>query len=92
MQWQSDVSKIVGHFNHSTLANSHLEDIQVQLNQPTKRLQQGMQTCWSSRYYMLQSLNEQKQALGIFGSEQLLGHLKVHQWTLLEKVPLSWLR
>lgn len=43
-------------------------------------------------YYMLQSLNEQKQALGIFGSEQLLGHLNVHQWTLLEKVPLSWLR
>ena len=31
--------RIVGHFKHSPLAYSHLEDIQVEINQPLKRLQ-----------------------------------------------------
>ncbi|KAL0188436.1 hypothetical protein M9458_015535 [Cirrhinus mrigala] len=52
--------KIVGHFKHSALAYSRLEDIQGQLNQPIKRLQQDVQTRWNSTYYMLQSLIEQK--------------------------------
>ena len=34
--------KIVGHFKHSPLAYSRLEDIQVELNMPTKRLQQDV--------------------------------------------------
>ncbi|XP_070399081.1 zinc finger BED domain-containing protein 4-like isoform X1 [Nothobranchius furzeri] len=56
--------KIVGHFKHSVLAYSRLEDIQGQLNQPIKRLQQDVQTRWNSTYYMLQSLIEQKRVLG----------------------------
>ncbi|XP_021170026.2 zinc finger BED domain-containing protein 4 [Fundulus heteroclitus] len=78
--------KIVRHFKHSTLAYSRLEDIQLQLNQPTKRLQQDVQTRWNSTFYMLQSLIEQKRALGIYGSEhELPENLAAHQWALLEK-------
>ncbi|CAI5676938.1 unnamed protein product [Oreochromis niloticus] len=61
--------KIVGHFKHSALASSRLEDIQLQINQPAKRLQQYVQTRWNSTFYMIQSLIEQKRALGIFVSE-----------------------
>ncbi|KAK0142412.1 Retrovirus-related Pol polyprotein from type-1 retrotransposable element R2 [Merluccius polli] len=61
--------RIVGHFKHSDLAYSRLEDIQLQINQPTKRLQQDVQTCWNSTFYMIQSLIEQKRALGIYASE-----------------------
>ncbi|RXN38504.1 zinc finger BED domain-containing 4-like protein [Labeo rohita] len=64
--------KIVGHFKHSALAYSRLEDIQGQLNQPIKRLQQDVQTCWNSTYYMLQSLIEQKRVLGVYVSEHEL--------------------
>ncbi|XP_067283555.1 zinc finger BED domain-containing protein 4-like [Pseudorasbora parva] len=60
--------KIVGHFKHSALAYSLLEDIQGQLNQPIKRLQQDVQTRWNSTYYMLQSLIEQKRVLGVYQS------------------------
>lgn len=80
--------KIVGHFKHSALAYSQLEDIQVQLNQPVKRLQQDVPTRWNSTYYMLQSLIEQKRALGIFGSEHELPDnltITAHQWSLFEK-------
>ncbi|CAI5660564.1 unnamed protein product [Oreochromis niloticus] len=79
--------KIVGHFKHSAVASSRLEDIQLQINQPAKRLQQDVQTRWNSTFYMIQSLIEQKRALGIFVSEYgLPDTLTAHQWTLLEKV------
>ncbi|XP_025752745.1 zinc finger BED domain-containing protein 4-like [Oreochromis niloticus] len=79
--------KIVGHFKHSALAISRLEDIQLQINHPVKQLQQGVQTRWNSTFYMIQSLIEQKRALGIFVSEYgLPDTLTAHQWTLLEKV------
>ncbi|KAG7494945.1 hypothetical protein JOB18_040619 [Solea senegalensis] len=75
--------KIVGHFKHSALANSHLEDIQLEIL-PANRLQQDVQNCWN---YMIQSLIEQKGALGIFVSEYgLPDTLTAHQWKLLEKV------
>lgn len=78
--------KIVGHFKHSALAYSRLEDIQGQLNQPIKRLQQDVQTRWNSTYYMLQSLIEQKRVLGVYVSEhELPGYLTAHQWALMEK-------
>ncbi|XP_059201115.1 zinc finger BED domain-containing protein 4-like [Centropristis striata] len=79
--------KIVGHFKHSALANSRLEDIQLEINQPAKRLQQDVQTRWNSTFYMIQSLIEQKRPLGIFVSEHgLPDTLTAHQWILLEKV------
>ncbi|XP_023662393.2 zinc finger BED domain-containing protein 4-like [Paramormyrops kingsleyae] len=78
--------KIVGHFKHSALAYSRLEDIQGQLNQPIKRLQQDVQTHWNSTYYMLQSLIEQKRVLGVYVSEhELPDYLTAHQWALMEK-------
>lgn len=78
--------KIIGHFKHSALAYSHLEDIHLQLSQPIKRLQQDVQTRWKSTYYMLQSLMEQRRALGVFGSEhELPNNLTTQQWALLEK-------
>lgn len=52
--------RIVG---HSPLAYSLLEDIQLQLNQPIRRLQQDVQTRWNSTFYMVRSLLEQKRAL-----------------------------
>lgn len=79
--------RVVGHFKHSALAYSRLEDIQLEINQPAKRLQQDVQTRWNSTFYMIQSLVEQKRALGIFVSEHgLPDALMAHQWTLLEKV------
>ncbi|XP_039862989.1 zinc finger BED domain-containing protein 4-like [Simochromis diagramma] len=88
MRWQLENScKIVGHFKHSALASSRLKDIQLQVNQPARRLQQEVQTRWNSTFYMTQTLIEQKQALGIFVSEYgLTDTLMAHQWTLQEKV------
>ncbi|KAK0142029.1 Zinc finger BED domain-containing protein 4 [Merluccius polli] len=78
--------KIVGHFKHSPLAYSRLEDIQLQISQPAKRLQQDVQTRWNSTFYMIQSLMQQKRALGVFVSEyELPDNLTAPQWTLLEK-------
>ena len=77
--------KIVGHFKHSPLAYSHLEDVQIELGQPTARLQQDVQTRWNSTYYMMQSLTEQKRALTLYASEHDLPvTLSANQWTLLE--------
>ncbi|CAI5660663.1 unnamed protein product [Oreochromis niloticus] len=77
--------KIVGHFKHSALAYSRLEDIQGQLNQPIEGLQQDVQTRWNSTYYILQSLTEQKRVLGVYVSEhELPDYLTAHQWALME--------
>ncbi len=40
--------KIIGHFKHSPLACSHLEDIQIDLKMEVKRLQQDVQVRWNS--------------------------------------------
>ncbi|KAK7877950.1 hypothetical protein WMY93_031399 [Mugilogobius chulae] len=55
----ANARKIVGHFKHSPLAYSRLEDIQMDLHMDIKRLQQDVQTRWNSSLYMLQSLLEQ---------------------------------
>lgn len=45
--------KMVKHFKHSPLATTHLEDIQKDLQMPTKRLHQNVATRWNSIYYMV---------------------------------------
>ena len=61
--------RVVGHFKHSPLACSHLEDIQKELNMPVKKLQQDVPTRWNSTYYMKQSLVEQKRALSAYAAD-----------------------
>lgn len=79
--------KIVGHFKHSPQAYSRFHDIQEQLGQPRKCLQQDVITRWNSTFYMLESLIEQRRALGAFATENdLPATLTMHQWGLIENV------
>ncbi|KAK7898583.1 hypothetical protein WMY93_019436 [Mugilogobius chulae] len=83
----ANARKIVGHFKHSPLAYSRLEDIQMDLHMDIKRLQQDVQTRWNSSLYMLQSLLEQKRALSVFAAERTLpAALTAYQWELMSKV------
>ena len=80
--------KIVGHFKHSPKAYSSLEDLQIELNVTPKRLQQDVQTRWSSTKYMIDSLIHQKRPLHAYSSEEnhtLPAILTANQWGLLEK-------
>lgn len=80
------IKKIVGHFKHSPLAYSRLEDLQDELKITPKRLQQDVQTRWSSTRRMIDSLLHQKWALHASSSEyNLPGILTGNQWGLLEK-------
>uniref|UniRef100_UPI0037E9BABF ribitol-5-phosphate transferase FKTN isoform X2 n=1 Tax=Semicossyphus pulcher TaxID=241346 RepID=UPI0037E9BABF len=77
---------IVGHFKHSPLAYSRLHDIQIQMQMQPKRLQQDVRTRWNSTYFMIDSLLEQRRALGAYVADHgLPTTLTVNQWTLLEK-------
>nr|XP_023693584.1 zinc finger BED domain-containing protein 4-like [Paramormyrops kingsleyae] len=79
--------KLIGHFKHSPLAYSRLYDIQAQLNQPKKRLQQDVSTRWNSTVYMLQSLLEQRRAICVYAAENdLPATLTAHQWELMDNV------
>ncbi len=78
--------KIVGHFKHSPLAYSRLEDIQHEFQMPLKRLQQDVKTRWNSTYYMIQSILEQKRTLCAFAADhELPAVLTANHWALLEK-------
>lgn len=82
----ANARKIVGHFKHSPLAYSRLQDIQVELNMPPKRLLQDVQTRWNSTHYMVKSLLAQKRSLSAYVSEyDLPSTLTANQWGLLEK-------
>ena len=79
--------RIVTHFKHSSLAYSKLHAIQEELGQPKKRLQQDVPTRWNSTFYMLQSLLEQKRALGLYATEhELPAVLTTNQWGLIENL------
>ncbi|XP_035984217.1 zinc finger BED domain-containing protein 4-like [Fundulus heteroclitus] len=79
--------RIVGHFKHSQLAYSRLQNIQKQLGQPIKRLQQDVPTRWNSTVNMLQSLMEQKRALGAYGADYDLPSMFTgSQWKLVENM------
>ncbi len=78
--------KIVGHFKHSPLAYSRLEDIQREFQMPLKRLQQDVKTRWNSTYYMIQRILEQKRTLCAFAADhELPAVLTANHWALLEK-------
>lgn len=78
--------KIIGHFKHSPLAYSCLEDKQLELMMDVRRLQQDVPVRWNSSLYMLQSILEQKQPLLLYaGSYNLPATLTGAQWTLMEK-------
>lgn len=76
--------RIVGHFRHSPLAYARLQSVQKQLDQPAK-LQQDVITRWNSTYYMLCSLLEQKQALGVYAADfEVPANFTSFEWELIE--------
>lgn len=79
--------RIVGHFKHSPLSYSRLQDIQKQLGQPLHRLQQDVETRWNSSFYMLQSLLEQKCVLLSYAADyDLPCTYSASQWKLMENI------
>ncbi|XP_051776664.1 zinc finger BED domain-containing protein 4-like [Erpetoichthys calabaricus] len=79
--------KIIGHFKQSQLANLRLKTIQTELGMQPKMLQQDVSTRWNSTFYMLQSLLEQKRALGAYASDfELPATLTPNQWGLIENI------
>lgn len=79
--------RIIGHFEHSPLATSRLETVQMELGMPVKRLIQDVPTRWNSTFYMIASLLEQKSAISVYAADhQLPATLTANDWTLLEKV------
>ncbi|KAA8577696.1 hypothetical protein FQN60_016783, partial [Etheostoma spectabile] len=78
--------KIIGHFKHSTLAYSKLQDILIEMKVPVKHLQQDVQVRWNSTLYMMQSLLGQKRTLSVYAAEHNLpATLTVNQWGLMER-------
>lgn len=79
--------KIVAHFKHSPLATTRPEDLQKDLQMPTKCLHQDVATRWNSTYYMVESLLEQKRSISAYGADHNLPvTLTANQWALLEKI------
>ncbi|XP_061913720.1 zinc finger BED domain-containing protein 4-like [Entelurus aequoreus] len=79
--------RLVGHFKHSPLACSRLEDVQKELHMKAKKLQQDVSTRWNSTFYMMQSLVEQKRALSAYAADyDLPAMLTATQWGIMEKM------
>ena len=82
--------QMVGHFKHSPLAYSRLEDIQRELKKDVKKLHQDVSTRWNSTYYMMKSLVEQKRALSVYSTEyDIPATLQPSQWAVLEKMIMA---
>ncbi|KAK0154005.1 Zinc finger BED domain-containing protein 4 [Merluccius polli] len=83
--------KIVGHFKHSQLAQSRLEDLQREMQgagatTTSARLVQDVQTRWNSSFYMIKSLLKEKRTLCAYAADHNLpATLSANEWCLLEK-------
>lgn len=76
--------KIIGHFKHSQLATSRLQNLQKQLGMKEARLQQDVPIRWNSTFYMMTSLLQQKRALAAYAVDfDLPAFLTPNQWTLI---------
>ncbi|XP_060764433.1 zinc finger BED domain-containing protein 4-like [Neoarius graeffei] len=79
--------KIIGHFKHSQLATSRLQNLQKQLGMKEARLQQDVPTRWNSTFYMMTSLLQQKRVLAAYAVDfDLPAFLTPNQWTLIENM------
>lgn len=78
--------RIVGHFNHSSLACSRFKDIQEkQLHLQYKKVVQDISTRWNSTFYMLSRLLELKNAISLYVNENSeITNFSSYQWTLIE--------
>lgn len=56
-------SNIVSYFNHSTTAADQLQELQKQLKIAERKLVRSVETQWTSVYYMLERMQEQKEAI-----------------------------
>ncbi|KAL0200887.1 hypothetical protein M9458_004074, partial [Cirrhinus mrigala] len=83
--------KIVAHFKHSQLAQSHLEDLHREMQgagttTTPARLVQDVQTRWNSSFYMIKSLLTEKRPLCAYAADHNLpATLSANEWGLLEK-------
>ena len=71
--------KIVGHFNHSHVAQSALETTQSRLDLPQHKLIQDVSTRWNSAFQMMERVMEQQAAL----STVLIGSKKISDRSLI---------
>ena len=81
--------QIASHFNHSTLAYTKLEEIQIQHNLPKHKLIQDVATRWNSTFFMLERIFEQKSAIANYCAEiPNLPIFDANKWGLIGKCSL----
>ena len=79
--------KIVGHFNHSSLACGKLLELQKQHELPQHKLVQDVSTRWNSTYFLLERLCEQKKAVASYCVDTAnMPVLDANKWNLIAKL------
>ena len=85
--------KLVGHFKHSSLAMTSLDEKQKTLNIQEHKLIQDVITRWNSTYFMLERLIEQRLAIHAVLHDNSVSkpdhkrlNLKEEQWELTSKL------
>ena len=85
--------KLVGHFNHSTLAAAELYKQRSQINMNQQKLKIDCTTRWNSTLYMIQHLVANRWLVSAVLSDATVTKrydrtldLTVHQWVLLEEL------